>query len=119
MNESKELELIKKFGIDVAKLRSEQNKLRKSVILKDSHDFSQVEFIGGFSNLVLGKEVLSVCVVLNRQGEVIDQKYFLDKASFPYIPEFRAYRELPMMLACLELLKQRPEVVFIEGVEFN
>jgi len=113
--EDKIQELIKRNNIDLSKLEKEQEKLAKSLEINDSIDFSQVVRIGGFSSAFFQNKIISACVVLDSDFEILEQKYFSDRVKFPYLPGFRAYRELPGMLSCFELIDDKPEVVFILG----
>jgi len=108
-------ELAKKYNIDIKKLENEQEKLAKQLSIKDSIDFSKVVKIGGISNVFFQNKIISAAVVINSEFELVEQKYFSDKTRFPYIPGFRAYRELPAMVSCFEQLEDKPEVVFISG----
>lgn len=108
-------EIAKRYGVDLVKLEKEQEKLAKSLEIKDAIDFSQVTRVAGISNIFFKNKIISTIVMLDNNLEVLEQKYFSEKARFPYIPGFRAYRELPTMLACFEELEEKPEVVFISG----
>ncbi|MBU3912797.1 MAG: endonuclease V [Nanoarchaeota archaeon] len=108
-------EIIQKYRIDIKKLESEQEKLAKSLEIKDSTDFSKLVKIGGFSNAFSQNKIISAAVVLDSEMEILEQKYFSDKVRFPYLSGFRAYRELPAMASCFDLLEDKPEVVFIFG----
>jgi deoxyribonuclease V len=108
-------EIAGRYGIDLKKLEKEQEKLAKSLEIKDSINFSQVTRIGGISNVFFKNKIISTIVVLNQDFEIIEQKYFSEKARFPYIPGFRAYRELPAMVSCFEELEEKPEIIFISG----
>jgi len=119
MSSQKEKEVIQRFKIDVKKLKKEQLKISKKISLKDEKDFKEIEFIGAFSNIIIQGKILSAIIVLDRNSEIVEQKYFIDKIKFPYLPEFRAYRELSTMLSCLAQIEQKPELVFIEGLGIN
>ena len=113
--EDKIQELIKRNNIDIKKLEKEQEKLSKSLEIRDTIDFSQIVKVGGFSSAFFQNKIISACVVLDSDFEILEQKYFSDRVKFPYLPGFRAYRELPAMLSCFELIDDKPEVVFILG----
>lgn len=108
-------ELAKKLGIDLRKLEREQEKLAKNLSLKDSIDFSLAERIAGISNVFSGNMIISAVIVINNEFEILEQEYFSDKAKFPYIPGFRAYRELPAMISVLDKLEEKPDVIFVSG----
>ncbi len=108
-------EIAKRYSLDLKKLEKEQEKLAKSLEIKDSRDFSEIAKIGGLSNVFFENKIISAIVVIDAEMNIIEQKYFSDKVKFPYLPGFRAYRELPAMVNCFNLLDEKPEVIFIPG----
>ncbi len=108
-------EVAKKYGVDLDDLRREQTKLARNLVIKDDVDFSKAERIGGVGCAFFGNTIVAAIVVMSKDFEVLEQQYAVEKAKFPYISGFRAYRELSPMLAAYEKLEQKPEVVFING----
>lgn len=106
-------EIAKKFNVDLRKLELEQKKLAKTLSLKDAIDFNLADRIAGCDILPLGNRIIAVIVVLDKDMEIIEQQYNVEKASVPYISGFRAYRELPSLLACYNKLQEQPDVIFI------
>jgi deoxyribonuclease V len=47
--------------------------------------------------------------------KLIEDKYITRMPKFPYVPGFRAYRELPIMQAVYEKIEEQPDVIFILG----
>ena len=115
MKDSKINEIIKKYKIDLEKLKEEQLKLAKELDIKDKIDFSLAENFGAFNNTFIGNKLLSCIIVCNKDFEIIDRAYSFDKVHFPYLPEFRSYRELSIMISAFEKLKEKPDVVFVHG----
>lgn len=113
--EAKIKEIAERYKLDLEKLKKEQINLAKNLNIKDSIDFSKVVKVGGISNVFFQNKIISAAVVLDNEFNLIEQKYFSDKARFPYIPGFRAYRELPAMVECFNSLEEKPEVVFVQG----
>lgn len=111
----KENEAIEK-GIDLEALKEEQRKLAKFVILKDEFDFKLATRFAGMHVELIGKELLASIVVVDDKFEIIEEKYVTRPVRFPYIPGYRAYRELPAMLAAYDKLEEEPDVIFIEAV---
>ncbi len=107
-------ELIEKYKIDLDKLKKEQKKLSRNLEIKDSLNFENVTRVGGIHNVFLKNQIISGIIVLE-DSEVIGQAYFKDKVRFPYLPEFRAYRELSAMVHAFNKLEEKPEVIFIRG----
>ncbi|MFH1308348.1 MAG: endonuclease V [archaeon] len=108
-------DVAEKYNINLKKLEDEQIKLAKTLSIKDSRDFSEVELVGGCDNIFFENKIISAIVVVDRDGEIVAQEYFSDKLKFPYISGFRAYRELPSMVSCYDKLEVKPEIMFIHG----
>ena len=107
-------EKARRYNIDIKKLEQEQIKLAKSIVLKDSIDFSLANRIAGIENIFFKNKIISAIIVIV-DGEIVEQEYFEDKVRFPYIPGLRAYRELPNMMQAFNKLDENPDVIFIHG----
>ena len=110
-----ENEVAQKFGIDLEALRHEQLKIAKNLEIKDIIDFSLAKSFGAIENIIINNQIISAVIVCDTNFEIIEEQYFLDKLRFPYIFEFRSYRELPAMLECFNKLQNKPDLVFIHG----
>lgn len=110
-----EIEEAKKRGIDLESLKKEQLKLAKTLSIKDDRDFGSVEKVAGISNVFDKNIIFSGIVLLDSSMEILAQEYYTERTSFPYIPGFRAYRELPAMAKAIEKLEEKPEVIFVSG----
>ncbi|MBU0958085.1 MAG: endonuclease V [Nanoarchaeota archaeon] len=111
-------EIAKKYNIDLEKLKAEQEKLYKTLSLKDSVNFDEISYVGGCFNVFHENKIISGIVVFDvsqEELEVIEEKYHSDKLRFPYISGFRAYREMEAMINCFHSLEKRPELMFING----
>ncbi|MEM2018011.1 MAG: endonuclease V [Candidatus Pacearchaeota archaeon] len=105
----------KERGINVSALKKEQEKLAKQVSEKDAFDFKNATHFGAIITETMGKEILAVAVIINENFETIEKKFSIQKARFPYIPGYRAFRELPVMLDVYEKLQEQADVFFILG----
>lgn len=114
-SESRKKELAAKYKIDFNKLEKEQLKLAKELEIKDKIDFSLVERFGAIDSIFFGNKILSCAIVCDREFEIIDRAYVLEKIKFPYVPGFRAYRELEAMVMAFEKLSERPDVIFVSA----
>jgi deoxyribonuclease V len=108
-------ELLKRYGIDLEVLKAEQLKLAKNIELKDKIDFSLVEYYGAIDTIFIGNKILSCIIVCDKEFEIIDRAYVLEKIKFPYLAGFRNYRELESMVNAFNKLNEKPDVVFIQG----
>jgi len=111
----KVVSILKKFGIDLEALKSEQRKLAKQVKLKDSVDFSDVKMIAGVDVASVGKDIIAGIVVLNSDMETVEEKFVARKADFPYVSGFRSYRELPAIMECFQKLESDADLFIVEG----
>jgi len=112
--EDKIKEIVEKYDIDLKKLEQEQLKLAKNISTEDKIDFRLADRVAGIDNIFLKNKIISGIIVMS-DGEIVEKEYVQDKVKFPYIPGFRAYRELPTMVAVLDKLDEKPDLVFIRG----
>ena len=108
-------ELIKKYNIDVEKLKKEQIELSKKLVIKNKIDFSLADRFGAIDIVFIQNKILAAIIVCDKNFEIIDRAYYIDKIRFPYLAGFRAYRELPAMIEAFNKLNEKPDVVFIAG----
>ncbi|MGQ9465087.1 MAG: endonuclease V [bacterium] len=47
--------------------------------------------------------------------EYIDGGYAVEKMNFPYIPGFLAFREIPVIINAYSKLKNKPDLIFVDG----
>ncbi len=106
-------ELIKKYNIDIEKLKQEQLKLAKELIIKDKIDFKLADRFGAVDNTFINNKILCSIIVCDKEFKIIDRAYVFEKVKFPYIPGFRNYRELVPMIMAFEKLSERPDIFFI------
>jgi len=48
--------------------------------------------------------------------DLVDHAVSKDKINFPYIPGLLSFREIPMLLKAWQKLKQKPDVLIVDGV---
>lgn len=108
-------ELCERYNINLEDLKQEQKKLAKGILLKDAIDFELAENFGAIENSFFENKIISGIVLLSTEMEILEQEYFSEKIKFPYLAEFRAYRELPNMIKAFQKLEQKPDVVFVNG----
>lgn len=99
---------------DLNKLKEEQLKLAKKVVLRDS--FEKLELIGGVDSAYSQDYVVSAIVVCDYKTMQVKEKVFAAaKAKFPYIAGFLAYREGPSISEAYSKLENKPDVMIFDG----
>ena len=107
--------IAQKFSINLEKLRKEQIELSKQLSLKDSFKKEDVNLVAGCDCAYSGNMIICAIVVLDKNFEIVEEKFASRRVSFPYIPGYTAYRELPAMIECYEKLEESPDVFMILG----
>ncbi len=110
-----EEEIVKRFNIDIKKLEDEQKKLAKLVSEKDMMNFEDAQFIAGIDAITAGKDIIASAVTITPDLEIVEQKFTIKRAAFPYLPGFLAYRELPALISTYRKLETKPDVIFVSG----
>lgn len=55
-------------------------------------------------------------VVIDRENlQVVEEVSFHDEIRVPYLPGFLAFRELPLILEAVKLLKIKPDLCMFDG----
>ena len=106
--------IAQRYNVNLRKLEIEQLKLSKSLEIKDKINFKLAERVAGIENIFVRNRIISALVVMDNE-ELVEQEYFEDKIRFPYIPGFRAYRELPAMISVFNKLDEKPDFIFVKG----
>lgn len=101
------------MAVHLEALNKEQRKLAQKIVLTDG--FTRAQVIGGVTQAFVGNTILSCVVVCDRSLKVMEKAVVSQEAAFPSIPGFRAYREMPAMVAAYEKIKQKPDVILVDG----
>ncbi len=107
-------EIVKKYNIDLEKLKKEQETLAKGLEIKDNPDLI-IDKIGAVDNIFIKNKILSCIILCDRNFEILERVYSFEKAKFPYLPGFRNYREMPAIISAFEKLNEKPDLFFVTG----
>lgn len=107
--------LIAKYNIDIAKLNEEQKKLSSLVDIKKKINYEDVNYIAGCEVVDYINNLIASIIVIDKEKEIIEQKFFMGKARFPYLLEYRAYRALPVLMKDFDKLENKPDLIFVHG----
>ncbi|MEE9223169.1 MAG: endonuclease V [Thermoplasmata archaeon] len=103
----------KSSGI-LEKMRKEQERLAAKVSLEDGFDASRL--IGGVDVAYDGDNAYAGCVILDAEKmKLVEERRLSGKVSFPYVSTYLSYRELPMIKRIYSKLKNKPDVLMVDG----
>ena len=100
--------------VDFAKLKEEQLKLAKKVVVKDS--FDKLELIGGVDCAYNQEDIIAAIIVCGCKTMEVKEKVFAaSKAKVPYLKGFLAYREGHAISEAYAKLESKPDVMIFDG----
>ena len=95
-------------------MRKEQEKLAKKVSLEDG--FTASRLIGGVDVAYDGDNAYAGCVILDAEEmKLVEERRLSGMVSFPYVSTYLSYRELPMIKRIYSKLKNKPDVLMVDG----
>ncbi|MET4107987.1 deoxyribonuclease V [Hymenobacter sp. UYP22] len=99
----------------VRELTHQQDALRTRTRLEPLAQ--EPQFIAGCdSSFPTPETVLSVFVVLRFPSlELVEKVYHVGPVTLPYIPGLLAFREAPNLLVAYEKLRQKPDIIMVDG----
>jgi|SRR3989338_2564675 len=100
--------------LELSKLKGEQLKLAKKIIIKDS--FDKLELIGGAEQSYTNYNLISAITVCDyKTMEIIEKSFAVVKVKVPYISGFLAYREGQAISEAYSKLESKPDVMLFKG----
>ncbi len=100
----------------IEKAKEIQDRLRSQVVLED--DWRELNLVAGVDASYdrLNSTAWGAAVVVDRQTlRVEDQAQAALPCDFPYVPGYLSFREVPVLLRCLEQLSIKPDVILCDG----
>ncbi len=105
-----------RFDVGVAEARALQERLRAHVVERDA--VGPIRYVAGadVSYDRRSPELFAAVVVLDADDlALVETRGVRAEASFPYVPGYLSFRELPAVLAAFDGLCQRPDLVLCDG----
>lgn len=106
-----------KTNFPLKKLREEQIKLSKKIILKD--EFKRIETVAGIDVANPKNEfdyASGACVVMDyKTKQIVEKKTIFWETDFPYISTYLFYREFPVIRELVNILKSDPTIFMFDG----
>ncbi len=98
----------------LAALRERQRQLEASV--RETDDPGEVRTYGGADVAYEGQRAYTAAVLLDASNlEILETRRGEVTVDFPYIPSYLAFREFPAIQAAIASLRERPDVLFVDG----
>jgi deoxyribonuclease V len=96
----------------VAEARLVQERLRDRVIRKGSPRWKLVAGVDASYRGDLGRAAV---VVLDREFRLVEEAVAQGPISFPYVPGYLSFREIPLLLTAWSKLRAKPDLVIVDG----
>ncbi len=100
--------------IDTNILIKIQNKLAKKIVLKP-FNLPKEYYVAGFDISFSGNNGYGVCVIVNKNMDIVEKIAIKKTILFPYIPTFLAFREMPIMIELYKKIKNKPDLILVDG----
>lgn len=97
-----------------------QNELRNRFIGYDTFKILDINTIAGvdLAYWIKDNKEYAVCciVVLDiKTKSILEKQYSFGKVEVPYMPSFLSFRELPLILKTIQILKSKPDIYMFDG----
>tara|TARA_Y100000031_G_scaffold154965_1_gene204274 strand:- start:466 stop:1086 length:621 start_codon:yes stop_codon:yes gene_type:complete len=100
--------------IEFNKLKEEQLKLAKKVILSGS--VKNIKTIAGADQSYIGNKIISAIAVCDYKSlKVIEEKHAVVEGKIPYKSGFLFYRDGPAVIEAFNKLENKPDVLIVKG----
>lgn len=100
--------------LNIEKLKEEQSRLAKKVILKD--EFEDIKIVAGVEVIFLNRKlVCSIASYGYKTMELKEESYEVMESNLPYISGFRVYREGKAITNAYLKLKEKPTIIMFAG----
>ena len=99
---------------------NEQSILSKKLHLEDTFNYSDIALIAGVDIAYFkanNKEYGVCCIVIYDKNKkmIIEKQHYYNEINIPYVPGFLSYREIPLILPTIKLLKNKPDLFMCDG----
>ena len=105
-----------RWDLTIPQATALQNQLRTDVV--DDDRFSKIRTVAGadVASQRRGPMLYAAIIVLDAQTlEVVDGASARQEATFPYVPGYLSFREIPPLLKAFENLRVRPDLIVCDG----
>lgn len=110
------METLHEWNLSIPDAIALQHELAKQIILEDHID--EVRFVAGVDMAINEEnEMARAAVVLLRYPdmEIVERHIYEEPVRMPYVPGLLSFREAPCVLGAFAKLRQRPQIVMVDG----
>lgn len=107
-----------KWDVEPSRAVEIQRALRDRVSLKNPPTLKRVRWVAGADvSYDQGDETTygAVVVLSLPDLQIVEERWFRGRVSFPYVPGLLSFREAPILLRAFSLLRRRPDAVIFDG----
>jgi deoxyribonuclease V len=108
--------VLHRWDLSIEEMKEKQRELARQVVLEDQ--FGAITSIAGVDmalNELSGQARAAVVLLSFPELAILEQHVYEEPLRMEYVPGLLSFRELPCVLGALEQLKQRPDLVMVDG----
>ncbi len=103
-----------RWDVTTAEAREIQNRLRSRVRQRGKP--RRVDHVAGVDISIRGERAIAAVPVLRFNDlEIVDLAIVEQQVPFPYVPGYLSFRECPSILAAIEELQVKPDLILVDG----
>lgn len=116
-DEGMELNVLHRWDVSLHEAEHLQRQLRKRLVLTPPPNFAPRLVAGADVSTVKDSPVVYAGIVILEMPtlQVVTQATAVSEATFPYIPGFLSFRELPALAEAWKVLQVLPDVLVLDG----
>jgi deoxyribonuclease V len=105
-----------RWDVTPAEARLIQEAVRSRVSRKNGKKLKQIRYVAGVDCALRNNQTIAAVPVLDFDTmELVDLAVVEKPLTFPYVPGLLSFRECPAILAAMELLTVKPDLVMVDG----
>lgn len=99
--------------MQLSEYKKEQLGMAKKVVVSKLE--KKPEIIAGIDKAFISDKIVVGVVACDKNFKEVDSAFSVKKLEFPYVAGYLGYREGPAMLEAFSLLKNKPDLLIVEG----
>ncbi len=105
-----------RWNVTPAEARQIQEQVRSQVSRKNGKELKRIRYVAGIDCALRDNQAIAAVPVLDFDTmELVELAVIEKPLTFPYVPGLLTFRECPAILAAIELLRVKPDLVMVDG----